>query len=138
MREIDRVLSSVLMICLGTFCIYLGVTEHPENQAWYSQAVHATGVVVDNEYSHKHDGFTSIVEFTDTSGQIHIIRANYAFRHINDVVNIVYAKDDPSNAKLFTWVERYFDPLLCAVMGFSFIWIGIKAFRDEIQFSDSE
>lgn len=116
---------------IGIILLAVAVVTGISARNFVNSAEGATGVVIDNDTSRDEDGditYFPIIRFLTQDGEDITFRSDIGTgneRTLGSSVDVLYKTDDPSDALLDGFVEKWFLPLLFGFMGVIFTVIGL-------------
>ena len=131
---------SIAAIAQGAFVGALAIYLMIKTRTFRDRAIRTDALVVDasarvsrhHQQAMRATTFRPVVEFTDQTGQNHRVEISLGMSHPSwsqgDTISILYAPDDPKNARLDTFIGLWFPCLVCtfisvwSVIGGLVIW----------------
>jgi hypothetical protein len=128
---------------IGVVMAFFGWRDYAATRTFLAGAEHANGSVVElvQRTSTDSDGNTNtyyypVVEFTTAGGQAVRYQSSTGSsrtsQQVGDVVDMVYAPENPQNARINTFMDIWFLPAMLLGMGVIFALAGVAAFFNSI------
>lgn len=126
-----------LFAVIGAAMLIGAIAIAVAQQRFRAQAVHAQGVVVEHSYSRSNDSSSSgsggtycpVVHFTDADGQqiefIGSVCSQPPAENVGDTVAVLYRKGDPHDARIDSFLTRWFAAMIVGGIGSVFFIIGL-------------
>jgi hypothetical protein len=118
------VLAAVVAILVGTLCLI-------KTRQFLAKAAKADGKIVELERKDSGDGVTysPVFSFTDTSSTQHTVRSSLSSNPphyaIEEKVSVLYDPQDPQKARIDSFVNLYFVPLVMGIIGAMNLLVGL-------------
>ena len=128
---------SIAAIAQGAFVGAVAIYLITKTRAFLGRAIRTDALVVDalasvsrhHELSMRGTTFRPVVEFTDETGQNQRVEISLGMSHPSwsqgDTISILYAPDDPKNARLDTFIGLWFSCLACTFISVWSIVFGL-------------
>ena len=130
---------SIAAIAQGVFVGAVAIYLITKTRAFLGRAMRTDALVVDalarvsRDHVMRATTFRPVVEFTDETGQNQRVEISLGMSHPSwsqgDTISILYAPDDPKNARLDTFIGLWFTCLACtfisvwSIVGGLVIWL---------------
>ena len=132
---------SIAAIAQGAFVGAVAIYLITKTRAFLGRAIRTDALVVDalarvsrdHQLAMRATTFRPVVEFTDETGQNQRVEISLGMSHPSwsqgDTISILYAPDDPKNARLDTFIGLWFSCLACtfisvwSIVGGLVIWL---------------
>ncbi|NPV02639.1 MAG: DUF3592 domain-containing protein [Brevinematales bacterium] len=132
LKNSDALVVLAAMFLVGLPVIITGFIGISESSAYYGSCGSVEGIVVANKYKEETKNSTSyrpvVMFFTPDGTKIHFtdpVDTFYEEYRVGDKVAVLYPPDDPSNARINSWMRIWFEHAFIIGAGFILIAAGI-------------